>query len=122
MKCYSCDGNTCSNTVKCSGTEDRCFKATATIGGKSQVLKGCVSKSLCDATKLIPGVESASCCEGNLCNGVSVNQSVNQINIQCPDGAQSVNQINIQSPDGAQSITQSFLFLCCSLLSFVLLH
>uniref|UniRef100_A0A9J7Y2Z4 UPAR/Ly6 domain-containing protein n=1 Tax=Cyprinus carpio carpio TaxID=630221 RepID=A0A9J7Y2Z4_CYPCA len=91
MKCYSCDGNTCSNTVKCSGTEDRCFKATATIGGKSQVLKGCVSKSLCDATKLIPGVESASCCEGNLCNGVS-------------------------------SITQSFLFLCCSLLSFVLLH
>uniref|UniRef100_A0A9J8A3V0 UPAR/Ly6 domain-containing protein n=1 Tax=Cyprinus carpio carpio TaxID=630221 RepID=A0A9J8A3V0_CYPCA len=90
-KCYSCDGNTCSNTVSCSGSEDRCITATATIGVQPQVLKGCVSKSLCDATKLIPGVESASCCEGNLCNGVS-------------------------------SVTQSFLFLCCSLLFFILLH
>uniref|UniRef100_A0A8C2AGD3 UPAR/Ly6 domain-containing protein n=1 Tax=Cyprinus carpio TaxID=7962 RepID=A0A8C2AGD3_CYPCA len=90
-KCYSCDGNTCSNTVSCSGTEDRCFNATVTVGVQSQVFKGCVSKSLCDATTLIPTLGSVSCCEGNLCNG-------------------------------AQSITQSFLFLCCSLLSFILLH
>uniref|UniRef100_A0A671PJ74 Lymphocyte antigen 6 family member M7 n=1 Tax=Sinocyclocheilus anshuiensis TaxID=1608454 RepID=A0A671PJ74_9TELE len=89
--CFSCDGQSCSNTVSCSGSEDRCFNATVTIGVQSQVFKGCVSKSLCDATTLIPSVGSVSCCSGNLCNG-------------------------------AKSVTQSFLFLCCSLLSFILLH
>ncbi|KAF4098870.1 hypothetical protein G5714_020900 [Onychostoma macrolepis] len=89
--CYYCDGQSCSNTVKCSETEDRCFNTTVTIENRPQVFKGCVSKSLCDYPKLIPGVESALCCEGNLCNS-------------------------------AKSVTQSFLFLCCSLLSFILLH
>ncbi|KAK2872336.1 hypothetical protein QQF64_018073 [Cirrhinus molitorella] len=89
--CYYCDGQSCSKTVSCSGSEDRCFNATVVIGLQSQVLKGCVSKSFCDATTLIPSVGKVSCCEGNLCNG-------------------------------AQSVTQSFLFLCCSLLSFILLH
>ncbi|XP_058613291.1 phospholipase A2 inhibitor NAI-like isoform X1 [Onychostoma macrolepis] len=90
-KCYSCDEKSCSNILSCSGSEDRCLKATGTIGGQSTV-KGCVSKSICDAeTSLLRGVERISCCEGNLCNG-------------------------------AQSVTQSFLFLCCSLLSFILLH
>ncbi|XP_026089876.1 urokinase plasminogen activator surface receptor-like [Carassius auratus] len=85
-KCYYCDGNTCSNTVSCSGTEDRCFNTTF----QSQVIKGCVSKSLCDVPQLL-GSGSFSCCEGNLCNS-------------------------------ANGVTQSFLFLCCSLLSFILLH
>ncbi|XP_067280421.1 urokinase plasminogen activator surface receptor-like [Pseudorasbora parva] len=86
--CYSCDGQSCSNTVRCSGTEDRCIKAT---GISSVAVKGCASKSMCDPTSFIPNVEDISCCEGNLCNG-------------------------------AQSVTQSFLFLCCSLLSYFLLH
>ncbi|KAF4098895.1 urokinase plasminogen activator surface receptor-like [Onychostoma macrolepis] len=90
--CYYCDGQSCSSKLSCLGTEDRCFNATVTIGVQSQVFKGCVSKSLCDATTtLLPGVGSVSCCEGNLCNS-------------------------------AKSVTQSFLFLCCSLLSFILLH
>ncbi|KAI2643898.1 Phospholipase A2 inhibitor LNF2 [Labeo rohita] len=89
--CYYCDGQSCSKTVSCSGTEDRCFNATVSTGAQSQVLKGCVSKSFCNATTLISYVQSASCCEGNLCNN-------------------------------AKSVTQSFLFLCCSLLSFILLH
>ncbi|XP_067280099.1 urokinase plasminogen activator surface receptor-like [Pseudorasbora parva] len=88
--CYSCDGQTCSNTVKCSGAEDRCIKATGNFGGQSLVLKGCASKSICDATS-VSSFQSSSCCEGNLCNG-------------------------------AQSVTQSFLFLCGSLLSYFLLH
>ncbi|KTG43865.1 hypothetical protein cypCar_00044269 [Cyprinus carpio] len=89
--CYSCDDKSCSNILSCSGSEDRCFKATGTLGGQSTVVKGCVSKSICDAETSVRDVQEASCCEGNLCNS-------------------------------AQSITQSFLFLCCSLLSFILLQ
>ncbi|XP_051733839.1 urokinase plasminogen activator surface receptor-like isoform X8 [Ctenopharyngodon idella] len=89
-KCYSCDRQSCTNTLSCSGTEDRCIKATGAYGGQSVVIKGCASKSICDSASLF-GVESISCCEGNLCNG-------------------------------AQSVSQSFLFLCCSLLSYFLLH
>ncbi|XP_051733841.1 prostate stem cell antigen-like [Ctenopharyngodon idella] len=90
-KCYYCDGQTCSKTLSCSGDEDRCITATATSGGQTVVVKGCVSKSFCDATTSVRNVESISCCEGNLCNG-------------------------------AQSVSQSFLFFCCSLLSYFLLH
>ncbi|XP_067279430.1 urokinase plasminogen activator surface receptor-like [Pseudorasbora parva] len=89
--CYSCDGQSCSKTMGCSGNEDRCIKSTGSFGGQSLVLKGCASKSMCDATTSVNSLESISCCEGNLCNG-------------------------------AQSVTQSFLFLCCSLLSYFLLH
>uniref|UniRef100_A0A8C1IK20 UPAR/Ly6 domain-containing protein n=1 Tax=Cyprinus carpio TaxID=7962 RepID=A0A8C1IK20_CYPCA len=89
--CYSCDEKSCSNILSCSGSEDRCFKATGSFGGQSMVIKGCVSKSICDAGSSVRDVQGASCCEGNLCYG-------------------------------AQSVTQSFLFLCCSLISFILLH
>ncbi|XP_067232174.1 urokinase plasminogen activator surface receptor-like [Chanodichthys erythropterus] len=90
-KCFYCDGQSCSAILSCSGTEDRCVKATATFGGQSAVVKGCVSKSVCDAATSVSDYASISCCEGNLCNG-------------------------------AQSVSQSFLFLCCSLLSYFLLH
>ncbi|XP_048023308.1 urokinase plasminogen activator surface receptor-like [Megalobrama amblycephala] len=92
-KCFSCDDQSCS-TVSCSGTEDRCVKATAIYGDLSVLLKGCVSKSICDAAVSAFNnfnLGSVSCCEGSLCNG-------------------------------AQSVSQSFLFLCCSLLSYFLLH
>ncbi|XP_050949766.1 urokinase plasminogen activator surface receptor-like [Labeo rohita] len=91
ISCYYCDGQSCSNTVRCSENENRCIKATGSFGSQSQVVKGCVSKSICDAAISIPSLGGVSCCEGNLCNS-------------------------------AQSVTQSFLFLCCSLLSFILLH
>ncbi|KAK2872259.1 hypothetical protein QQF64_018158 [Cirrhinus molitorella] len=90
-KCYSCDGTSCSNIISCSGSEDRCFKATVTYKDVKADIKGCFSNSLCNRPNLIPSVSDVSCCEGNLCNG-------------------------------AQSVTHSFQFLCCSLLSFVLLH
>ncbi|XP_043090244.1 urokinase plasminogen activator surface receptor-like [Puntigrus tetrazona] len=89
--CYSCDDKSCLNILSCSGSEDRCFKATGGFGGPSTVVKGCVSKSICDGTAPVGDVQSVSCCSGNLCNGV-------------------------------QSVSQSFLFLFCSLLSFMLLH
>ncbi|XP_050958160.1 urokinase plasminogen activator surface receptor-like [Labeo rohita] len=89
--CYSCDEKSCLNILSCSGTEDRCLKATASFGGQSMAVKGCISKSLCGSGIPVSDVQSISCCEGNLCNG-------------------------------AKSVTQSFLFLCCSLLSFILLH
>uniref|UniRef100_A0A8C1KXE2 UPAR/Ly6 domain-containing protein n=1 Tax=Cyprinus carpio TaxID=7962 RepID=A0A8C1KXE2_CYPCA len=77
----------CCNTDQCNVRDapvDTHFK-------NSMVVKGCVSKSICDAGSSVQDVQGVSCCEGNLCNG-------------------------------AQSISQSFLFLCCSLLSFILLH
>ncbi|XP_048035722.1 urokinase plasminogen activator surface receptor-like [Megalobrama amblycephala] len=75
-KCYYCDGKSCSNTVSCLGTEDRCIKATVAYGGQSAVVKGCASKSVCDATASVSGFASFLCCEGNLCNGAqSVSQS-----------------------------------------------
>ncbi|XP_051733842.1 urokinase plasminogen activator surface receptor-like isoform X2 [Ctenopharyngodon idella] len=89
--CYSCEGQSCTTILSCSGTEDRCIKATVAAGDQSVSVKGCASKSVCDATTSVAGVSSISCCEGNLCNG-------------------------------AQSVSQSFLFLCCSLLSYFLLH
>ncbi|XP_050949768.1 lymphocyte antigen 6A-2/6E-1-like [Labeo rohita] len=90
--CYYCDGQSCSNKLSCSGSEDRCIKATGNFGSQNMVVKGCVSKSVCDYVSVLNSyVDSVSCCEGNLCNG-------------------------------AKSVTQSFLFLCCSLLSFILLH
>ncbi|XP_077050435.1 uncharacterized protein LOC143699880 [Siphateles boraxobius] len=90
-QCFSCGDKSCSNILRCSGSEDRCIKATGTFGAQSLVVKGCVSKSICDATASVSSVEGISCCEGDLCNG-------------------------------AHSVTQSFLFLCCSLLSYFLVH
>uniref|UniRef100_A0A8C1KXS0 Uncharacterized protein n=1 Tax=Cyprinus carpio TaxID=7962 RepID=A0A8C1KXS0_CYPCA len=83
----------CCNTDQCN-VRDAPGISTLTLkifGGQSMVVKGCVSKSICDAGSSVQDVQGVSCCEGNLCNG-------------------------------AQSISQSFLFLCCSLLSFILLH
>ncbi|XP_026089870.1 urokinase plasminogen activator surface receptor-like [Carassius auratus] len=90
-KCYYCDGQSCSNPLSCSGSEDRCFTATGIFEGLSKVVKGCVSKSVCDASASVGDVQGVKCCEGNLFNS-------------------------------ANGVTQSFLFLCCSLLSFILLH
>ncbi|XP_073680152.1 prostate stem cell antigen-like [Garra rufa] len=89
-KCYYCDGQSCSNIASCSGSEDRCIKGTWSFGGQSVVVKGCVSKSVCNTTTSASDVQGISCCEGNLCNS-------------------------------AESVTQSFLFLGCSLLSFLLI-
>ncbi|XP_056302517.1 urokinase plasminogen activator surface receptor-like [Danio aesculapii] len=73
--CYTCDEKSCSNVLKCSGSEDRCITAKGTVGGQSIVVKGCSSKSICDATS-VSSVQQISCCSGNLCNGAkSVTQS-----------------------------------------------
>ncbi|XP_052392977.1 urokinase plasminogen activator surface receptor isoform X15 [Carassius gibelio] len=89
--CYSCVGHSCLNIMNCSGSEDRCIKATGSFGGPSADVKGCLSKSICDALTSVSDGQGISCCSGNLCNS-------------------------------ANGVTQSFLFLCCSLLSFILLH
>ncbi|XDV31185.1 hypothetical protein PO909_033936 [Leuciscus waleckii] len=90
-ECYTCDEKSCSKPLSCTGDEDRCITLTDNVEGLIMLVKGCVSKNLCDAKSSVKNGQSISCCEGNLCNG-------------------------------AQSVTQSFLFLCCSLLSYFLLH
>ncbi|XP_077050385.1 uncharacterized protein LOC143699310 [Siphateles boraxobius] len=92
-KCYYCDGQNCSKELSCSGSQDSCITSTGTVANQTVVVKGCVSKSICDAATSVSnvGLGNFTCCEGNLCNGV-------------------------------QSFSQSFLFLCCSLLSYFLMH
>ncbi|KAI2643770.1 Urokinase plasminogen activator surface receptor [Labeo rohita] len=108
-KCYYCNGQNCSNTVNCSGSEDHCFTGA---GNQSLSIKGCASKSFCDyATALNSSVSGITCCEGNLCNDVnSVTQSVTQrltqsiTQIGTQNITQSSGQNNTQS--GTQSVTQ----------------
>ncbi|XP_065100325.1 urokinase plasminogen activator surface receptor-like [Paramisgurnus dabryanus] len=74
-QCYYCDGQSCFNKINCLGTEDSCYKATETVG--SPTFKGCMSKSVCDASQLTEDYTSFSCCQGNLCNGAkSVTQNL----------------------------------------------
>ncbi|KAK6469109.1 phospholipase A2 inhibitor and Ly6/PLAUR domain-containing protein-like [Huso huso] len=66
LECYGCKTMDCSSyiTTKCLGNENRCMMIVAgTENGGQQILKGCVSKNVCDA------VHEYKCCEGNLCNG-----------------------------------------------------
>ncbi|XP_077093878.1 uncharacterized protein LOC143745962 isoform X2 [Siphateles boraxobius] len=76
--CYYCDGQSCTNTVSCSGTEDSCITATVTNSGTPTLLKGCITKSFCGLLKC-SFIQDLSCCEGNLCNG---NKGLNQSAIQ----------------------------------------
>ncbi|GAA6074609.1 prostate stem cell antigen precursor-like [Tachysurus ichikawai] len=75
-KCYTCDKDGCSVTLNCEGTEDRCISASVQQGGNTISMKGCVSKSFCDAAKEQSisgiGVTKFQCCEGNLCNGAEI--------------------------------------------------
>ncbi|KAF4078462.1 hypothetical protein AMELA_G00199400 [Ameiurus melas] len=67
--CYSCDANSCSETVNCEGSEDRCISASE---DKTMSVKGCVSKSLCVVSESSMSgivISNMQCCEGNLCNG-----------------------------------------------------
>uniref|UniRef100_A0A3B4BKM4 UPAR/Ly6 domain-containing protein n=1 Tax=Periophthalmus magnuspinnatus TaxID=409849 RepID=A0A3B4BKM4_9GOBI len=63
-KCFRCDGNgNCSGILNCDGDEDMCIKVSV---GKTQIKKGCATKSMCLPSKgKIPVI---SCCEGDLCN------------------------------------------------------
>ncbi|XP_048021456.1 cell wall protein DAN4-like [Megalobrama amblycephala] len=150
-KCYSCKGQSCTNTVFCSGSEDRCITAT----GISDVFKGCISKSLCDGTTPIPNIVDFSCCEGNLCNGAQTTTPITTPSTTMSSTTSTTPSTTMSSTlsttmsttmsstpnttmssttkvttsvaqnstfNSAKSVSQSFLFLCCSLLSFFLLH
>ncbi|XP_050949762.1 ly6/PLAUR domain-containing protein 3-like [Labeo rohita] len=149
--CYYCDGQNCSNILNCSGSEGRCLTQTGTYGDVFS--KGCVSESICNDTTFSPLILNLTCCEGNLCNGDNVTQSIIQTTTQSSSLSSSFTHSSAQSSrsthslsstqsstlilnstqgssstqsttksaNGAQSVTQSFLVLCCSLLSFILL-
>ncbi|XP_021322721.1 urokinase plasminogen activator surface receptor [Danio rerio] len=70
--CYYCKENSCLYSLSCSGTEDHCVTATANFSSQPEILKGCASKSFCDAKGTGP-FKSFSCCSGNLCNGAKSN-------------------------------------------------
>ncbi|XP_065100322.1 uncharacterized protein [Paramisgurnus dabryanus] len=73
-QCYYCDAQGCFNKLNCLGDEDYCFNLTET--GESVTVKGCGSKSFCDAAQE-KNHKNFSCCQGNLCNGAkSVTQNL----------------------------------------------
>ncbi|XP_041797497.1 urokinase plasminogen activator surface receptor-like [Chelmon rostratus] len=74
-KCYFCNGQECTATLNCQGSEDHCISTTVSSGGAQTVLKGCASKLLCSATQnaqlqALIGQE-ISCCQGDYCNSAS---------------------------------------------------
>ncbi|XP_034466241.1 urokinase plasminogen activator surface receptor-like isoform X2 [Hippoglossus hippoglossus] len=72
IKCFHCDGQTCSGTLNCEGNEDYCMTTTVALGGEKMTMKGCASQLMCSSsqTAQLPGVIGAevSCCQGNYCN------------------------------------------------------
>uniref|UniRef100_A0A672HY22 UPAR/Ly6 domain-containing protein n=1 Tax=Salarias fasciatus TaxID=181472 RepID=A0A672HY22_SALFA len=67
-KCFSCDGEQCTETLNCLGNEDHCISATGLMG----TMKGCASMQMCSAFN-IPGVPHPNgldfkCCQGDFCN------------------------------------------------------
>nr|XP_055035399.1 urokinase plasminogen activator surface receptor-like [Misgurnus anguillicaudatus] len=91
-QCYYCNDTSCSNKLDCLGNEDYCIKATPTNTSVSQTVKGCASKSVCDAkAQLTLDYTSFLCCERNLCNT-------------------------------AKSVTQNLLFLLWPLFFYILIH
>ncbi|XP_026106006.1 urokinase plasminogen activator surface receptor-like [Carassius auratus] len=130
-KCYYCDGQNCSNTVNCSGSEDHCFTViTVNFNESETTIKGCISNSSCDNATTSSSL--ISCCEGDLCNipqnvtqnitqninvtqnipqNINVTQNITQ-NINVTQNiTQGVTQKVPQSTNSAKSITQSFLLL-----------
>uniref|UniRef100_A0A672PR90 Urokinase plasminogen activator surface receptor-like n=1 Tax=Sinocyclocheilus grahami TaxID=75366 RepID=A0A672PR90_SINGR len=90
-----------SNGKKCySCDEKRCSNILSCTGSEDQCLKA-TGKSM-----VLKG-----CVSEAICNATTSVPDVQSIS--CCEG----NLCN-----GAKSVTQSFLFLCCSLLSFILLH
>ncbi|XP_060937893.1 urokinase plasminogen activator surface receptor-like [Limanda limanda] len=71
-KCFRCDGQTCSGTLNCEGSEDRCMTTTVDVAGEKITMKGCASKVMCvgSETAQLPGGIGVglSCCQGDFCN------------------------------------------------------
>ncbi|XP_065100328.1 uncharacterized protein [Paramisgurnus dabryanus] len=68
-QCYYCNGTSCLNKLNCLGNEDYCVKATTNITYLPSTVKGCASKTACDAgSQVLQGYVNTSCCQGNLCN------------------------------------------------------
>ncbi|KAF4078461.1 hypothetical protein AMELA_G00199390 [Ameiurus melas] len=93
--CYTCDANSCSGKVSCTGNEDRCISGSFQPLANTVPLKGCASQNLCIGSGSVSllgiTISDVKCCEGNLCNG-------------------------------AESFTLSFLLMLVPLLSSVLFY
>ncbi|XP_066528935.1 phospholipase A2 inhibitor gamma subunit B-like [Hoplias malabaricus] len=72
-QCYYCIDKDCSGTVDCLGDEDQCISATVNAAGVQVKMKGCATRSICNAptgSMQTAGISGdLSCCSGNLCNG-----------------------------------------------------
>ncbi|XP_037533159.1 urokinase plasminogen activator surface receptor-like [Nematolebias whitei] len=74
-KCYSCEGQKCTRSLNCDGSEDYCIKSSMTVEGEMKLMKGCASKIMCwdNSSALFTNDlgSRSSCCQGDYCNGAS---------------------------------------------------
>jgi len=65
LKCYSCEGASCTASVECPADRNLCMIQNINGG----VTKQCANQAICDDTPSVSGSISQSCCSSNYCNG-----------------------------------------------------
>ncbi|XP_017342726.1 urokinase plasminogen activator surface receptor isoform X2 [Ictalurus punctatus] len=75
--CFTCVANRCSGTVNCVGNQDFCISASVQQGNNALYMKGCATKSACDASAGVSSQQGVApvnvqCCAGNLCNSAEI--------------------------------------------------
>ncbi|KAF4078470.1 hypothetical protein AMELA_G00199450 [Ameiurus melas] len=75
--CVTCDNNGCSGTVNCVGDQTFCISASVQQGNNGVYMKGCATKSACDASAGVSSQQGVAlvnvqCCAGNLCNSAEI--------------------------------------------------
>ncbi|KAF4079350.1 hypothetical protein AMELA_G00192200 [Ameiurus melas] len=76
LQCLSCKRLTdteCISSISCVGSQDHCMTGTV-LDLANLTIKGCASKSFCDADFQNSTLGDVHCCSGNLCNMFAVNR------------------------------------------------
>uniref|UniRef100_A0A3Q3AMK7 Snake toxin/toxin-like domain-containing protein n=1 Tax=Kryptolebias marmoratus TaxID=37003 RepID=A0A3Q3AMK7_KRYMA len=74
-RCYSCEGQKCTRSLNCEGSEDYCIKSSSKKQTVNVLMKGCASKIMCwnHSSALFRNYlgSGGSCCQGDYCNSSS---------------------------------------------------
>jgi len=65
LRCYVCEGASCTESAECPADSDRCMIQ----GVDDYVIKHCGISAVCEAMSYKTGLKSHFCCSSNYCNG-----------------------------------------------------